>query len=273
MYFNRQSMLQRLTMNVHDWLELAIVKYKTRLVFLLALIIVFHQVLSYQQSQRLQQTLLLQPQKDDVWIINMGHLQTQRKYQAQYRVAQVLSVTDEYVELQQGSSTYRKIRGAERAISLDSLMLDSYFRNQTLTLKRHDLMSYFETQAIDAVYRPEDIYVLGGIVKRRAMLKAINSNMRTKVALNPYNNEGITLFQQGDYQAARESFLVAAEQGDSWGQYNLAGMLEHGQGAEINLQQAIYWLKQAAAQDHSKAKQQLETLCLAQQALCENSVN
>ncbi|NOU52974.1 sel1 repeat family protein [Pseudoalteromonas sp. JBTF-M23] len=273
MYFNSLSMIHRLTLNIHGWLELVIVKYKVQLILLFTIIAVIHQALSYQQSHRLQQTVLLQPQKDDVWIINMGHFQTQRKYQAQYRVAQVLNVTGEHVELQQGSFTYRKRRGAERAISLDSLMLDSYFRKQTLTLKRSELLSYFEAQAIDTVYRPEDIYVLGGIVKRRAMPKAINASIRTKVVLNHYNNEGITLFQKGEYQAARESFLQAAEQGDSWGQYNLAGMLEHGQGGEKDLQQAIYWLEQAAVQGHSQAKQLHKDLCIQQRALCTNEIH
>ncbi|BBN80098.1 hypothetical protein PA25_00830 [Pseudoalteromonas sp. A25] len=268
MYLKSLSVLQKLTFFIHGRLEHSIVKYKAHLICVITVIAIAHQVVSYQQSQRLQHTLLAEPQKDDVWVINMGHFQTQRRYQAQYRVAQVLNVTDEHVELQQGSFTYRKKRGAERAISLDSLMLDSYFRNQTLTLERDQLQSYFDAQAIDTVYRPEDIYVLGGIVKRRAMPSAINGNIRVKTKLNPHNNDGIMLYQQGDYQAARERFLQASEQGDSWGQYNLADMVEQGQGGKQDLAAAIFWLEQATAQGNTKAQQRLKALCTKHRALC-----
>ncbi|WP_105166523.1 tetratricopeptide repeat protein [Pseudoalteromonas sp. T1lg23B] len=258
----------RLVYAFHELIETCVVHYQRPIIIAATLLGLIYFGYQYQSNHTQQQALLKHPEKHDVWVLNMGYLETQRKYQAQYRVAQVLQVSDTHVELLQGSFTYRKLRGAERAIKLDSLMLDSYFRRDTLTFKHSELAALFELQAIDSVYRPNDIYVLGGIVKRRARPTAINDKLNIQMTLNSHNDQAIILFRQGDFEAARAQFLQAAEQGDSWGQYNLAGMLEHAQGGSQDLQKAVYWLQQSAKQQNSKAQSALDTLCNTHPSVC-----
>ncbi|CAM4282682.1 tetratricopeptide repeat protein [Pseudoalteromonas byunsanensis] len=260
--------LLRLVYALHELVETCVAHYKRPMIVAASLLGIVYLAYQYQHNQTQQSALLEQPSKHDVWILNMGYLEAQRKYQAQYRVAQVLQVSDSHVELLQGSFTYRKLRGAERAITLDSLMLDSYFRQETMTFERTKLASLFEQQAIDSVYRPNDIYVLGGIVKRRNRPTAINNKSTTLIALNQYNDQAVALFRQGDFEAARAQFLQAAKQGDSWGQYNLAGMLEHAQGGEQDLLRAVYWLKQSAKQQNPKAQAALNALCAEYPSVC-----
>ncbi|OHU84577.1 MULTISPECIES: tetratricopeptide repeat protein [Pseudoalteromonas] len=258
----------RLVYALHEFVETCVIHYRRPLLIATSLLCVGYLGYQYQHAQSQQSALLAQPEVHDVWILNMGHLETQRNYQAQYRVAQVLQVSQTHIELLQGSFTYRKLRGAQRAIKLDSLMLDSYFRQQTMTFERAELLSLFERQAIDSVYRPNDIYVLGGIVKRRAIPTAINHLPKASVALNSHNDQAVTLFRQGDFKAARAEFLQAAKQGDSWGQYNLAGMLRLAQGGSQDLKQAIYWLQQSAKQHNPKAQEALSALCAEHPKMC-----
>lgn len=246
----------------HDKTE-KIYKHSTLVTYFLFLAAVLYFVNAHFNTQKEQLNFLALPEKDDVLILDMGHLQTSRQYQAQYRVAQVLQVEDDKITLKQGRFTYRKQRGAERAIKLDALM-NNYFRPALLTFKRSELADMHELGTISEVYRPKDIYVMGGIVRHRKQPKSL----APVITFNPYNQEGIRFYQDGNYEQARSSFLKAAEQGDSWGQYNLADMYEYGEGGTQSLEQAYYWYKQATEQNHFKAKEALTVFCQTHARLC-----
>ena len=54
----------------------------------------------------------------------------------------------------------------------------------------------------------------------------------------------------------------AADQGDSDGQYNLGRFHEEAIGVERDLEQAIFWYRKAALQDHDLALQKCKELCV-----------
>ncbi|MAD89494.1 MAG: hypothetical protein CMK64_07290 [Pseudoalteromonas sp.] len=260
-----QNLFQKSLFYFHDQTD-KLYKHHHKTLFVIALIVIAYFVHSIYENKQQQAVFLADPQIDDVLILDMGHINTDRKYQAQYRVAQVLQVGDETVTLKQGSYTYRKKRGAERAIKLDSLMLNNYFRPALLSFKKSELSALYDKGAIDEIYRPTDIYVMGGIVRHRAMPERVPHKL--KIAFNQYNQEGVQAYLARDFEEARKLFTLAAEQGHDWGQYNLADMLEYGEGGNIDLAGAYKWYKSAAEQSNLKAKAALESFCDKHKALC-----
>lgn len=260
-----QTIFQKSLFYFHDQTD-KLYKHHHRALFVIALIVIAYFAHSLFENKQQQAEFLSSPKVDDVLILDMGHLIKDRKYQAQYRVAQVLQVDDETITLKQGSYTYRKKRGAERAIKLDSLMLNNYFRPALLSFKKSELSALYDKGAIDEIYRPTDIYVMGGIVRYRAAPEHIP--YRLKVSFNQFNQEGLRAYSDRDLVEARRLFTLAAEQGHDFGQYNLADMLEYGEGGSVDLAGAYKWYKSAAEQNNLKAKAALESFCDKHKALC-----
>ncbi|TMP43806.1 hypothetical protein CWB96_17695 [Pseudoalteromonas citrea] len=256
--------------SLHDIIERIVVKHSRFLLLMLFILGAGYIYVSHMQSTALQQQLLQSPKIDDVYIVDLGRIQTERQYQPQYRIAQVRQVAENQVVLAQSDITYRRKRDAIRAIKLDSLMLDSFFRSERLTFERTQLAPLFKIDAIDDAYRARDIYVMGGIVKQRQKPLPINHKITSNLSLTVHNSEGIRLYQQKDFTLALAAFNTAAKAGDAWAQYNLAGMFELGEGTNTNLTQAHYWYKKAALQGHQRAQHALTLLCESQPLYCKS---
>ena len=63
-----------------------------------------------------------------------------------------------------------------------------------------------------------------------------------------------------DYAQALDWYRKAAEQGNSDGQFNLASLLEHGQGTAVDVTQAVSWYRRAAEQGNSAAADAVKRL-------------
>ena len=260
-----QSIFQKSLFYFHDQTD-KLYKHHHLTLFVILLIVITYFSYSIFENKQQQAEFLSAPKVDDVLILDMGHLITDRKYQTQYRIAQVLSVEEDSITLKQGSYTYRKKRGAERAIKLDSLMLNNYFRPTLISFKKSELAALYDQGAIDEIFRPTDIYVMGGIVRSRNMPQRVAH--RNKMTFNHFNQQGVKAYLSLNYEAARTLFTKSAEQGHEWGQYNLADMLEYGEGGDVDLAGAYKWYKSAAAQNNLKAKAALESFCEKHKAMC-----
>ena len=71
---------------------------------------------------------------------------------------------------------------------------------------------------------------------------------------------GVIAYEQGDYDSAREIWLLAADTQNPSAQYNLGQLYRLGRGVEIDYQQAQAWYFSAAEQDHALAQRNLGTL-------------
>jgi len=260
-----QSTFQKSLFYFHDQAD-KLYKHQNLTLFVIALIAISYFSYRVWENKQQQTGFLLEPKVNDVLILDMGHLIRDRKYQTQYRVAQIFAINEDTVTLKQGSYTYRKKRGAERAIRLDGLMQSDYFRPAMINFNRSDLLALHEKGAIDEIFRPTDIYVMGGIVKQRAAPEFVA--YRSEVTFNHHNQQGVKAYLSLDYNAARALFKQSAEQGHDWGQYNLADMLEHGEGGNIDLAGAYKWYMRAAEQNNLKAKEALASFCDRHNALC-----
>lgn len=61
-----------------------------------------------------------------------------------------------------------------------------------------------------------------------------------------------------DYEKALHYYLLAAEQGDKIGQYNVGIMYEYGKGVDADENTAIYWYRKSARKGYDKAQEKLE---------------
>lgn len=243
----------------HDLISRFLIRFKNTLLLTSILGVIAYFWFQHVQQTAHYQHLLVEPKTDDLILIDLGRFETQRVYQAQYRITQVIATTEDTVMVKQGRYTYGRKRDVKRAIQLDNLMLDNYFDPEPIEWPRGALANYFEQGAIYAIHRPNDIYVMGGIVKPRVIPR-----LHTPIAkhrLSPDNQRGIAHYQLGELSEAREAFTKAAELGDHWGQYNLATMLLASEGGDADTELAIQLLNQAAAQGNQKAKALLSELC------------
>jgi TPR repeat protein len=70
------------------------------------------------------------------------------------------------------------------------------------------------------------------------------------------NGQGI----KQDFKEAAKWFRQAADQGDSWAQYNLGVMYLHGQGVKQDPEESIKLFRKAAEQGHANAQHNLNAL-------------
>ncbi|MBE7638441.1 hypothetical protein GUA87_16410 [Sneathiella sp. P13V-1] len=70
---------------------------------------------------------------------------------------------------------------------------------------------------------------------------------------NAESTSGASAFKQGAYQKAYEIWLKAAQNGDADAQFNVAVMLENGQGIPRDLFSALKWYELAARQNYPHA--------------------
>ena len=66
--------------------------------------------------------------------------------------------------------------------------------------------------------------------------------------------QGLTAYEQSDYQTAFKLWLPMAEQGDANVQFNLGVMYAKGQGVKQDDFEAVKWFRKAAEQGHAKAQ-------------------
>ncbi|KZN57654.1 tetratricopeptide repeat protein [Pseudoalteromonas luteoviolacea] len=258
-------MIKSALFRTHDVITASISRYKAIIIAFLLVGFCGYWIAQHQQTQTQQSMWLHAPKVDDVIMVDFGRIQSDRVYQPQFRVVQVIAVDTDLVTLKQGRYTYARKRDAKRAIQLDNLMLDDYFKAEPWRLTRSEILDLYQSGGIYAAYRPNDIYVLGGIVKQRA-LPHFPKHQRAQ--FSPQNSQGISLYQQGDLIAARQSFEAAASSQDQWGMYNLATMLIAGEGGEQDLPRAFELLIKAKAQGNLKAHEALASLCQLHQ-VCE----
>ncbi|MDK1290412.1 hypothetical protein [Pseudoalteromonas umbrosa] len=258
-------MIKHAIFRSHDIISELLGRYKAILIAFVIISICAHWIIKHQRTQQIQHSWLEAPKVDDVIMIDIGRMQHDRVYQPQYRIAQVIAVSDTQLTLKQGRYTYARKRDAKRAIQLDNLMLDDYFQIDPWHISRTQVMPYYQSGAIYAVYRPNDIYVLGGIVKHRALP---HFPKHQRAIFSAENSQGINFYQRGDFTAARKAFELATKNQDQWGMYNLATMLIASEGGEQDLQRGFELLKKAHAQGNVKAKDALDSLCTLHQ-ICE----
>ena len=74
------------------------------------------------------------------------------------------------------------------------------------------------------------------------------------------NNVGFLLYSEKKLEEAFRYYALAADQGHTKAEYNLGICYRGGEGTEVDLGKARYWLERAAAKGHEKAIKALARL-------------
>ncbi|MEN0046319.1 MAG: tetratricopeptide repeat protein [Bacteroidota bacterium] len=118
------------------------------------------------------------------------------------------------------------------------------------------LQFYFEQVGsqykITNIYRDDSIFSSSTSEQQPALLNAID------------------LFEQRDCEAARSKILAAANSGNAKAQYYAGKLYEIGCGVEENIDKAVEWYQQSAAQDYLAANFQLSLLHLLGDKIAKN---
>ena len=152
--------------------------------------------------------------------------------------------------------TYSRERDLVISARSDNFVQQGYFFQKPVELNRSEVIELFERGTIYNAFRPHAMKLFGGFVTKPKKLSPLYKGFH----LDGANQDGIAFYQDYDYESALEAFTKSAEQGDSWGQLNLAQMYLAGEGTEKNIERAVFWLKKSLSQNNQKALELCKTL-------------
>lgn len=203
------------------------------------------------QARNVEINIVNQPQINDFFFIDYSKFLKEEYYQKRVVAAKVIATENDTVTLKLGRYNYSRERDLKLSARSDNFVQKGYFFTDSQTFSQQQIKDFYDNNTIYAAYRPKDLKLFGGFVVMPSNPKPLYAGFK----LNKANQEGIAAYQEKDFSTAFEYFSEAAEQGDSWGQYNLAKMYLAGEGTDKNRVQAGHWLTLSAKQGHSKAQQ------------------
>lgn len=243
----------------HDWLTEGMSKYKRGIGVICVLVFIGWIVQKQSDARKQELDVIDSPMVHDVYIVDAGKLTPDVNYQQQFKIYQVTEVKDDRVTFKVGRYSYNKYRDIKRGIQLNQLMIDGYFSAMPETWTTKELLANFDSGALYEAHRPVDIFVMGGIVRQRPRLALSYHTDKP----NQNNQRAIRFYQTGELEQARLAFEEAANEGDSWGQFNLAEMLRDGSGGKQDVERALYWFNKARQQGLERANTAYKNLCAA----------
>ena len=87
----------------------------------------------------------------------------------------------------------------------------------------------------------------------------------------PYE-DGVAAYERKDYVTAVKLFRVAADQGDSFAQFNLGLMYYEGQGVTQDYKEAVKWLRLSADQGYASAQYYLGVMYANGQGVTQDDI-
>ncbi|MDE3273999.1 tetratricopeptide repeat protein [Pseudoalteromonas sp. G4] len=190
------------------------------------------------------------PQSNDFFFFDYSKLLNEGYYQKRVVAAKVIASENDTVTLQFSRYNYSRERDLEISARSDNFVQKGYFFTESKDYPQQQINAFFKNGTIYAAYRPNAMKLFGGFVVMPSNPKPLYDGFQ----LNKANQEGIAYYQEKEFTLAFESFKQAAEQGDDWGQLNLAKMYLDGEGTKVNKEQAAFWLMQAVNKGNHNAK-------------------
>ena len=235
--------------------QLSLIKYFAGLLLLTWLCSYLY--IQHHQSVELQRSILATPKAYDTYLVHADEFADEPLRPENLKVAQVLSFDESFITFQLSNYRYKRNNAITMAMRTSLLVQDDYFSSKTVTLTRTEVNKLYNEGEIYDVLRPHAYSLYGGFVMFPPRPKPLYEGVK----LNHHNQQGIMYYKDNQFKEALDSFLLAAQEGSPWGQLNSAQMYRDGEGVGKDLERAIYWYQQAAAQGNHKAKVELNELC------------
>lgn len=199
-----------------------------------------------QQEDDASLTYLASPKVDDIYFLDFRVLSDSLRPKEKYRIAKVVDVTGDIVTLLYGNIFYLRQQSLKDSIRYGQLRYKDYFEGKRYDLTLSQLKEMHESAAIYMIKRPDQNMLYGNYI----------NDPKPEISSSLYipgkreNLAGISLLKadylEDNLAQAFERFSRSAQLGFAQGQVNLAQMYLSAQYVEKDLNQAMYWFKQAA---------------------------
>ncbi len=229
---------------------------------LLALcLFIYNKSTQSQQEEDASLIYLTNPKVDDIYFLDFRVLSDNLRPKEKYRIAKVVDVTGDIITLLYGNMFYLRQQSLKDSIRYGQLRYKDYFEGKRYDFTLAQLKEMHDSAAIYMIKRPEQNMLYGNYIN------APKPDVRSSLYIpgKRENLEGLSLLKanylENNLEQAFERFSRSAQLGLSQGQVSLAQMYLNAQYVEKDLNQAMYWFKQAALQSDKAAVLKYVIVC------------
>jgi hypothetical protein len=213
------------------------------------------------EQHQMSDKFIENPLVNDFYHVDFRYLSNELRPNEKYRIGKVTDITGDIATVVYSRLFYRMQRGGDDSIRVGHVTHFSFFSRKKYHYSFAELTKMRAQGAIYRVERPVENKLRGKpviVVKKRFLSSTYFPGARQ-------NNSGLA-FLEASYianhiQLAFEKFTVSAERGHKLGQVNLAELYISGKHGERNLNKALFWLQEAAVQEHQIAIDKYLIIC------------
>jgi len=201
------------------------------------------------------------PAVNDFYHVDFRYLSSELRPNEKYRIGKVTDITGDVVTVVYSRLFYRMQRGGDESIRVGHVTHFSFFSRKEYHYSFAELQKMRSQGAIYRVERPVKNRLRGKpvvVTKKRFTSSTYFPGERE-------NNSGLAFSEasyiKNHYQRAYDKFKSSAELGNKFGQVNLAELYITGKQGDRDLNKALFWLQEAAIQDHQLAIDKYLIVC------------
>jgi len=213
------------------------------------------------EKDQLSDKFIEKPAINDFYHVDFRYLSDELRPNEKYRIGKVIDITGDVATVIYSRLFYRMQRGADESIRVGHVTHFSFFSRKEYHYSFAKLQAMRTQGAIYRVERPYKNELRGKPVVKPT--KRFLSSIYFPGARQ--NNSGLAFLEasyiKNHVQRAFEKFKSSAEMGYKLGQVNLAALYITGKHGEQDLNKALYWLQEAALQDHQPAIDKYLIVC------------
>lgn len=218
------------------------------MVFLVLCLVIYNKSTQSQQENDESLAYLASPKVDDIYFLDFRVLSDVLRPKEKYRIAKVVDITGDMVTLRYGNMFYLRQQSLKDSIRYGQLRYKDYFEPKRYDLSLEQLQVMHDSAAIYMIKRPDKNMLYGNYINDP------KPDLSTKryIPGKRENLEGLSLLKashiESNLEQAFSRLSRSAELDFAQGQVNLAQMYLNAQYVDKDLNQAMYWFKQAALQ-------------------------
>lgn len=205
------------------------------------------------QSKNESFSYINSPKINDIYFLDFRLLSDTLRPNEKYRLAKVVDITGNIVTLQYGNLFYLRQHALIDSIRYGQLRYRKYFETKRYDFTKNEIKSLWQSGAVYLVKRPVLDQLFGNFIRP----DNVSDSSDLFIPGKRENLSGSSFLAsnhiEDNLSQAFNLFTQSAQLGYAKGQVNLAQMYLNAQHTTKDLQQALYWLKQAALQSDKTA--------------------
>ena len=230
-------------------------------ILLVALYLGFTKYDTYKTEEKQTLAIISNPKVNDIYFLDFRLLSDKLRPKEKYRIAKVVDLTGDIVTLVYGGFFYQLQHAAINSIQYGQLSYKDYFESKRYNIPLNTIKNMLSSQAIYLAKRPIRNKLFGNLVgpeKTKEVSSYLIYGKKENIKGEAFLKEQ---FSETNLKTAFDLFHSSSNLGYVKGQVNLAEMYINGQQVEKDLNQALYWLKQASLQSYKPAILKYGIIC------------